>query len=110
MGTELTDPHKIDLWETMLSHRVRDKTKPKWQKPCWAIRAASALPELFQIQVNVGTVSSSKAAELCLEEQFEALRKFFQKFFWFSPLFDVQTGTISVWYWISLHKNGSAHS
>lgn len=55
MGTQLTDPHKIDLWETMLSHHVWGKTKPKWQKLYWAI--GSALPELFQFQVNVGIVS-----------------------------------------------------
>lgn len=84
MVTELTDPHKTDLWETMLSHRVRDKTKPKWQKLRWVICAASALPDFFQFQVNVGTVSSSKAAELCLEEQSEILTDFFLAFlpFW----------------------------
>lgn len=38
-------------------YRVWGKTKPKWQKLHWAICAASALPELFQFQVNVGTVS-----------------------------------------------------
>lgn len=53
----------------------------------WAICAASALPELFTSQVNLGTVNSSKAARLCLKEESEASRKSLQNFSVFSSGF-----------------------
>lgn len=103
MGTELTDPHKIDLWETMLSHCIQDKTKPKRQQLGWAILCCISLARVVPAPGECGN------CELCLKKLSEALRKFLQNFFQFSSLFDVQTRTTFVWYWISLQKNGSVH-
>lgn len=78
----------------MVSYLVSNKTKPKWQL-LGTVCVASALPELFQFQVNLGTVNSSKTARLCLEEQW-VFEKALTDLFCFSSLSDVQIRTLCV--------------